>query len=283
MPKFTKRQTRTWRRPETVPGPNVSLAIDDEIRAMKLQPRWSINDALEFGRLAMQVALEDAHYYEGRHASDGFKYWKRTAETAREAEVALGRLWGQIGEGGLPTGIFPTITRLPKSFTKSGKIKLQLSPRQKPNGGYFTPDDSRAEVARLAAARQLVGEIATHSAARCKQLERSSKINDRRADYGKQYFVLRIVEAWIWLTGKGPGLGSLPERNPCLRFIQTALVDLGMHTEDFEKSALRALQATVKWLDQMMPETTQPIASIAKQGPVWADHATTKQPSGQGS
>ena len=124
-----------------------------------------------------------------------------------------------------------------------------------------------------------------HSAARCKQLEHSSKINDRRADYGKQYFVLRIVEAWIWLTGKRPGLGNLPEKNPCLRLIQMALLDSGMDTEDFEKSPLRALQEALKWLDQMMPETAQTIASIAKHGPVWADtsRATTKQPSGQGS
>jgi hypothetical protein len=128
VPKFTKRQTRTWRRPETVAGPNVSLAIDKEIRAMKLQARWSLDDALAFGRLAMRIALEDAHYYESRKASDGFRYWKRTAETAREAEVALGRLWGQICEGGLPTGIFTTVMRVPKSFAKSGKIKLQLTP-----------------------------------------------------------------------------------------------------------------------------------------------------------
>ena len=141
VPKFTKRQTRTWRRPETVAGPNVSLAIDKEIRAMKLQARWSIDDPLAFGRLAMRVALEDARYYEGRKASDQFKYWKAVEASALEAEVALGRLWGQIGEGGLPTGIVITVTRVPKSFAKSGKIKVQLSPRQKPNGGSFTSDD----------------------------------------------------------------------------------------------------------------------------------------------
>ena len=141
VPKFTKRQTRTWRRPETVAGPNVSLAIDKEILAMKLQARWSIDDALAFGRLAIQIALEDARYYEGRKASDQFNYWKAVEASALKAEVALGRLWGQIGEGGLPTGIVLTVTRLPKSVAKSGKINVQLSPRHKPNGGSFTPDD----------------------------------------------------------------------------------------------------------------------------------------------
>jgi hypothetical protein len=211
-------------------------------------------------------------------AKTGKIVWEFFLVPKAEGEAARGPLgaappMGQIGEGGLPTGIFTTVTRVPKSFAKSGKIKLQLSPRQKPNGGYFTPDDSRAEVARLAAARQLVGEIAAHSAARCKQLERSSKINDRSADYGKQYFVLRIVEAWIWLTGKGPGLGNLPEKNPCLRFVNAALLDAGIHSE---KSAWRALEAALKWFDRMwmVPETLQTIASI---GPDWADtfRATT--------
>jgi hypothetical protein len=282
MPKLTKRKTkRRWRRPESVTGPNVPLEIDDEIRAMKLQPRWSIDNALAFGRLALRIALEDAHFYEGRHARDEFKYWERTAAKGRVVEVALGQLLGQIGDSGLRTGIFLTRTRVSKSFAKSSIITLQLSPRLKPSGDAFTADDSRAEVARLAGARQLVREIATHATARCKQLERSSKINDRSADYGKQYFVLRIVEAWIWLTGKRPGLGNLPGKNPCLRFVEKALVDSGVDTE---KSAWRALEASLKLLDRMEPETVDSINSIATQGPVWADKLppTTKQPSGQG-
>lgn len=144
VPKFTKRKTRKWRQPETVAGPNVSLAIDKEIKKlikdMKLQARWSIDDPLAFGRLAMRIALEDAHYHEGRKASDQFKYWKAVEASALKAEVALGRLLGQIGEG-LPTGIVLTVTRFPKSFVKSGRIEVRTSPRQKPNGGSFTPDD----------------------------------------------------------------------------------------------------------------------------------------------
>jgi len=281
MPKLTKRKTkRRWRRPETVTRPNVPLEIDDEIRAMKLQSRWSIDAALAFGRLAMRIALEDARYYEGRKASDQFKYWKAVEASALEAEISLSKLLRQIGDGGLPTSII-----VARSRTQTGWMALGFKPRRRPNGSFYTNDECRAEVAGLEIARQHAREIATHATARCKQLEGSSKINDRSADHGKQYFVLRIVEAWIWLSGKRPGLGNLPQKNPCLRFVQAALVDSVMPTEDSEKSASRALQAAVKWLDQMMPETPQTIAGIAKQGPGWADtsRATTKQPSGQGS
>jgi hypothetical protein len=278
MPKFTrrktKRQTRTWRRPETVAGPNVSLAIDDEIRAMKLQPRWSIDDALAFGRLAMRIALEDARYYEGRRASDELKYWKGIAASAREAELFLGRLLRQIGDKGLPTAILLARTRVSRSIAKSGVVFVGLVPRGNLSGGrYYTADDRRDQVARLEAARQLVREIITDADARCKQRQHTSKINDRRADYGKQAFVLRMVEAWIWLSGRKPGLGNLPEKNPCLRFVDAALLDAGIHNE---KSAWRALEAALKWFDQMwmVPETLQTIASI---GPDWADtfRATT--------
>jgi hypothetical protein len=236
---------------------------------MKLQPRWSIDAARAFGRLAMRVALEDARYYEGRRASDEFKFWKGIEASAREAELFLSRLLRDIGDNGLSTGMFLARTRVPRSWIKSGVAIVRTLPRGKLSGRKYTSADPREQAARLEAARQVLAEFTTYANARCNQTQHTSKINDRSADYGKQAFVLRMVEAWIWLSGRRPGLGNLPEKNPCLRFIEAALIGSGLHTAKFVKSSWRALETAVKWLEQMEPGSANSIASIAKHGPVW--------------
>ena len=159
---------------------------------MKLQPRWSIEDALAFGRLAMRVALEDARYWEAHKASDQFKYYEGVEASARETELALSRLLQKIGDDGLPTGIDLARTRVPRSLIKSGVVFVRLLPRGKLSGGSYTADQRRAQVASLVATRQLLGEITTNAGVLRKQTQHLSKINDRSADYGKQ----RLFSRW---------------------------------------------------------------------------------------
>ena len=267
------RKYRTWRAPNTIVGQNAPFSIDDEIRFAELQARWSsVDDAISFGRRTLQVALEDAIDNQGGRASSQFKKWDRTADLAKGAHDALRQLLKHIGPSGLPTSIHLTTERVGKRLAKGGKISAGLSPRKKSGGGFFNREDSGSEVEALSGTRDLLREIADHAGERRKRLRHTKLIKD--CDYGKQAFVYRLAEGWIFLTGKKPGKGRTAEQNPFLRFVDAALTDAGC--EDVE-DAFRALDWALKRLDTFerfagpAPEKSrQSVSGIAARGPAWA-------------
>jgi hypothetical protein len=84
-------------------------------------------------------------------------------------------------------------------------------------------------------------------------------------DYGKRDFVYRLVEAWIFLTGEKPGMGSNATNNPFLRFVEAAARDAGIEDENF----FRALESALEKLNRYHVEVGQSCQSIAARGPAW--------------
>jgi len=96
------RRARTWKEPGAIAATKGLFEIDKVIRSLKLQPGWrSIDEATDFGRRALQVAVDDAARYEGRRAAEQFGYFARAAELAERARSALQRLITHIGPSGL--------------------------------------------------------------------------------------------------------------------------------------------------------------------------------------
>jgi hypothetical protein len=112
----SRRKPRTWRAPATIVEENAPFEIDAEIRSAKLQSRWSLDDAISFGRRALQVALEDAIENEGTRPNDQFKMWDRTADMAKKAHDTLRELLEYIGPSGLPTA-GPALLTITVSFS----------------------------------------------------------------------------------------------------------------------------------------------------------------------
>lgn len=267
------RKPRKWREPGTITAADAPFAIDEAIRSLgkekRLQGRWRIDEAISFGRRALQVALEDAICFENHRAADQFKYFKCASDLAASAQQALEKLLDHIGASGLATGIvLLKQNRAPKSFAKSGKFQIRTSLREKPTGGFVGAKDAKDEVEALVAAADLLNEMQNYAKDQQKKLEHT-QIND--ADHGKRAFVYRLAEAWIFLTGKKPGKGRDASHNPFLTFVEAAANDAGGFEEDF----YRALEGALKTLTlyesfDRAGESGQSISGIAARGPAWA-------------
>jgi hypothetical protein len=210
------RKPRQWRLPDTITGQSAPFHVDGEIKRLTLQASWkAVNDAVAFGRRALQVALEDARENEGRRPSDQFDHWNRTAELAKDAYDALRKLIDHMGPSGLPTGIHLSTMRVPKAGVKGGgKVVALISPRKKSANVSFTRQDAKDEVKMLSDARDVLRTLTCHANERKRATSHTNKIAGR--DYGKYAFVYRLAESWIFLTGKIPGRGRTPRTKPIL-------------------------------------------------------------------
>jgi hypothetical protein len=142
--------------------------------------------------------------------------------------------------------------------------------------GNTGPDISKEQVRVLANAHSLLDEIRSYARQRKEQLG-PTRIND--PDYGKRAFVYRLAEGWIFLTGKKPGKGRLPEKNPFLRFVIAAANDAGgfEDVEDFFSAltwALSTLNGHERFEIATQQKTQKGISAIAARGPEWAEYNT---------
>jgi hypothetical protein len=246
------------RKPEEITAANGPFEIDQEIRKLDLQPRWqSIDEAVSFGRLALRVALEDARKVESHRAADQVKRFERAASLARSAHSALNELLDDIGPAGLPASIAKAV----------GSRKMAVTMYATDYG----PEDAKREVEVLANARDVIAEMRRYAARREKDLDYTRKIKDDK--YGKQMFVYRLAEGWIFLTGKKPGRGRDPTHNPFLRFVNSAASDAEFSdVEDFYRALIWALKM-LDWYEGMMADepgnSQQSISGIAVHGPEW--------------
>jgi hypothetical protein len=271
MPSARGRKPRNWREPVAITAANGPFEIDQEIRSLgargRLQARWrSLDEAISFGRRALQVAREDAHFYKSYRPADEFEYFERASDLAASAHRALTELLDHIGPSGLAIVRDVAMLRVRKGFHKSsGRIRIRRYLRRKPTGGFVSARDAKEEVETLAAARDLLNQMQNYAKDQQKQLTPTNY-----PDYQKRAFVYRLAEAWIFLTGEKPGKGRDASHNPFLKFVEVAADDARpfKNTEDFYSALKWALQ-TLNMHESFDRETQQSISGIAARGPAW--------------
>jgi hypothetical protein len=224
--------------------------IEKAIRKLSLQPRWSVDQAIGFGKLALQVALEDCARWKDRTRADELEHFKIAADLAKKAHKALQMLLNHIGPSGLHMHLGTTLM----SRNKAMSVKIGYAPFKEQ---IQTWADASLQIEKL------------HVSARRHWLTKQNE-----PDYAKRAFVYRLAEAWIFLTGKKPGGGRDPLNNPFLRFVGAAAEDAGIFgaAEDFYsslRSVLKDLHQHERWDDK--GETQQSISGIAARGPVWLE------------
>jgi hypothetical protein len=278
MRRHPRHRSRTWKEPRAVVSAKV-LEIDTQIQQLAhgnaLQPHWSIDKAIRFGRRALQVALEDAISNAFRRASDQLKKFEQAISMAKLARGPLQEIIEYIGPHGLPEGIklisgLPSGLRVDRRLAKSGQIEVLTSLREGPSGKPFGPQDAKNEIEKLVAARDVLIDIQRYAEQQRKRLAHTREIKD--PDYGKLAFVYRLAEAWISLTGKKPGRGRLPEHNPFLRFVESAATDAGRPpAEDWYRALISALDILGRY-ESFDPngKSPQSISGIVIRGPAWA-------------
>jgi hypothetical protein len=236
MRRHPRHRSRTWREPKAVVSAKV-LEIDTEIqrltqgkiRSFALQPHWLIDKAIGFGRRALQVAWRMQETFE------------QTNSLAKRAHAPLQDIIEFIGPHGLPRAIkLASGVRVHRRAAKSGQIELLTSLREGPSGKPFGPQDAKNEIEKLVTARDVLIDIQRYAERQRKRLAHTRKIKD--PDYEKLSFVYRLAEAWIFLTGKKPGRGRVPEHNPFLRFLECAATDAGgPPAEEWYRALISAL------------------------------------------
>jgi hypothetical protein len=236
-------------------------ALSSQPRALKLQPRWeSIEQAIAFSKLALQVALEDHARWKKRRRDAEPERFRITAEYAEKAHQALQMLINHIGPSGLQGIEFP-----PVLISRNQEIKFRV------RTGDF---NHQKEGETLAAACAVTGEM--HSFAMSVW---ETKKNE--PDLAKRAFVYRLAEGWIFLTGKKPGGGRDTASNPFLRFVDAAACDAGEFKagEDFYSSLTWVLKelARREAFDEK-GETRQSISGIRTRGPAWLESTRPPAP-----
>jgi hypothetical protein len=197
--KTRKKPDRKWRDPTTDAGRN-SFEIFDAVAGAPLQQRWSRAEANSFARFALGVAVRDAMKFQKYRSRDQFEYWQQIADISGKAASALQRLIEHASPEGLPYGI--------KLGYRYGPYLL-MTPRQLPSGESASRTTSKAELDLLCETHKAIKAINGTARKYERQLSRST---DNEREHDKHAFAFRLAEAWIYLTGKLPGLGH--ERNP---------------------------------------------------------------------
>jgi hypothetical protein len=270
------KRTRVWRNPADIAQQNQPLNLDAEIRSASLQDRWSVDDAIRFGRHALVIALKDAISGESERSRQQYDDWERTADLAKAAYDAVRKLTTKIGPKGLPIGIsMGSPVRVSKALAKSGKLSVRIGLRESTDGTIFSPSDAQGEAEKLASCCALLKKIHEHASSRTKSLSHT-RIND--SDYAKRAFVYRLAEAWIFLTGRPPRAGRTPAKNQFLRFVGAAAIDAGLPDEDDFYSALVWTLRTLHAYEGMSGMSVngasashQSISGIIVMGPAWAE------------
>jgi hypothetical protein len=253
-----KKPDRRWRDPSSISSQNTELEILNAIDRVNLQRRWPRPDAISFARRALEVALKEAINCQAKRSRDQFDYWQKVLTLSSGAGAAIKPLIQHIELNGLKNGIDAT-----NGF---GHVRVHYAKRKLPNGDFANRETNTAELALLVEAYEAIKAIKSSAKRYAETLTRSVG-NEREHD--KHIFVYRLAEAWIYLTGKLPGLGR--ERNPFLRFVEAAGTDAGIDEEDFYSATKQALEH-LKKLESFLGGSTdnkQTFLGIRKNGPQW--------------
>jgi hypothetical protein len=256
-----KKPDRKWRDPTTGATRNW-LEIIGSIAGIPLQPRWSQPEAQAFVRQALGVAVREAIKYQGHRDRDQFEYWEKTSDLSKKAATALQQLIEHASPDGLEYGI-----KLDDG--KYGQYTLRQVGKL-PDGRSASAETSKAELALLIEAHKAIKAIIRTAGGYKTRLSQTTS-NEREHD--KHAFVFRLAEAWVYLTGSVPGLGT--ERNPFLRFVEAAARDAGIGEQNFWSAAKTAV-ATLKGIEKLASEggsdpakNKRTITFIRDQGPRW--------------
>jgi hypothetical protein len=219
-------------------------------RAQKLQPRWELEQAIAFGKLALQVALEGRARWENRSRDAEFKHFRVAASLAKKAHQALQVLLNHIGPSGLQKAIAPTL------IARNREVQLRIS-----------EGDSKKRADTLAAASSLIEEMHRYA-------KQHAATKPPAPNYGKRAFVYHLAEGWIFLFGDPPGGGRVRAGNPFLCFVEDAASDAGVFKADED------FYSSLKWVLTQLArheacdekgETRQSISGIRTRGPVWLE------------
>ena len=261
--KIRKKPDRKWRDPAE--EGHKSFEIVDALAGATLQPRWSRSEANSFARLALGVAVRHAKRFQGYQSRDQFEYWQQTADLSGRAAAALNDLIDHASPQGLEYGV---------KFGSGYDPLFVTALRRLPSGKSASRTTSKAELDLLCEAHKAIQAINGCAHEYKKRLSRSTG-NEREHD--KHAFTLLLAEAWIYLTGNLPGLGT--ERNPFLRFVEAAARDAGIWQADF-LSATKAAVETLKDMESRAKKgghdplkNTGSISYLRVNGPLWLQAA----------
>lgn len=239
-----KRSYREWRKPASILEATTPLAIDREVQAAheqsRLAPHWKLTDAIEFGRRALIVAIEDAQTYDSHRLSKERAHQSRTIDLAGRTRALLSIFLKHLDANK------PRPHRVPPSWGGSGRVYVRLTSE------------------RLLSERLREALIAARDV--CGQVEKLKVVipgkGGSEGEPGKRAFVFRLAEAWTYLTGKRPGTNTKAARNPFLRFVAAAWRDAGLADDENFVCALRAAL-------ELLKSNKQALARLIEHGPMW--------------
>src|SRR6516225_8123441 len=239
-----KKPARKWRDP-------VTLAAQKELEIIRafdfalLREGWERPEVVSFLRLALEVALKEAIRRVGQHAN---------------AEHALKALIDHMKPNGL---------KYYQEIDSYSRLRARFLTKR-PDGETMNDARSKGELEVLQRTHEVIALIRA-TAANLRKVRK--KRTGAEVEHDKHGFVFRLAEAWLYLTGRLPGLGK--ERNPFLRFVEAAAVDANVPSNGFYHGMKAAIQhlETLERFDKDRPsheKNYQSISGIREFGPDWA-------------
>jgi len=254
-----KKPVRKWRDPATL-ATQKELEIISAFDLTLLQEGWKRPEVISFLRLALEVALKEAIGRVGQHANADHEYWDKTETLSASAEHALKALIEHIKPNGL---------KYYQDIDSYSRLRVRLLTKR-PDGGTMNEARSKGELEVLQRTHEVIALIRA-TAANLRKIRK--KRTGAEVEHDKHGFVFRLAEAWLYLTGRLPGLGK--ERNPFLRFVEAAAVDANVPSNGFYDGMKAAIQhlETLERFDEDRPsheKNYQSISGIREFGPDWA-------------
>src|SRR5262249_13095701 len=108
-------------------------------------------------------------------------------------------------------------------------------------------------------AREIIERLA-QAAARKEARVRQGRQNPGKPEH--RIFAKSLTEIWIFLTGKMPGTNPAYDKNPFLRFVAAAWIDVFGHDENSEDPTFVGALAALSFSDYQ-------ISQIKSKGPDW--------------
>ena len=254
-----KKPVRKWRDPATL-ATQKELEIISAFDLTLLQEGWERPEVVSFLRLALEVALKEAIRRVGQHANADHEYWDKTETLSASAEHALKALIDHMKPNGL---------KYYQEIDSYSRLRARLLTKR-PDGETMNEARSKGELEVLQQAHGVIASIRA-TAANIRKIRK--KRTGAEVEHDKHGFVFRLAEAWLYLTGRLPGLGK--ERNPFLRFVEAAAVDANVQSNGFYDGMKAAIQhlKTLERFDEDRPsheKNYQSISGIREFGPDWA-------------
>ncbi len=226
------------------------LGIDEFLFELFKNQRWHISVLLDRAkshvRRAMEVGYLQVLYV--RHESPGsiaddFEFLEDKAKAAHEA---LDKLLKHLE----PRARAPADLARPILTAQAG---LQTGTAQ------TLHERSMADALVLWNAREVIERL-KNAAERKEARVRRGRQNPGKPEH--RIFAATLSEMWIFLTGKRPGTNPAHDKNPFLRFVTAAWIDVFGHDENSEDPAFVGALTALSFSDYQ-------ISQITSKGPDW--------------